>query len=179
MLWSVSALSVVLSVAVLLTILCNRRIEDTIPLAFGVVIFALYALALMMGSLGLKYIGIIYLMGGFSLLSSVIIGLNRKQKEDIIHNIFTNGLFSYLLFVAFLYFFCLPRKFVYWDEFSHWGLTVKNMYYLDILSVFERSTTDFKTYPPAIALLQYFFVRPQAVFVEGACIFAYDAMMGG
>ena len=43
-----------------------------------------------------------------------------------------------------------------WDDFSHWLLTVKNMFLFNELSNNENSTIFFKTYPPATAIIQYF-----------------------
>ena len=44
-----------------------------------------------------------------------------------------------------------------WDDFSHWILTVKNMFLFNELSNNENSTIFFKTYPPATAIIQYFY----------------------
>lgn len=53
-----------------------------------------------------------------------------------------------------------------WDEFSHWGRAVKDMYYLDSLAGHPDSMVIFKTYPPGVALLQYLFVNIRGSYVE-------------
>ena len=46
---------------------------------------------------------------------------------------------------------------IVWDDFSHWLLTVKNMVLFNELSNNAKSTIVFKTYPPATAIIQYFY----------------------
>jgi len=46
---------------------------------------------------------------------------------------------------------------IVWDDFSHWLLTVKNMVLFNELSNNSKSTILFKTYPPATAIIQYFY----------------------
>lgn len=179
---SIMAMGLIMSIAVCLSVVCKRRIEDTIPLSIFVLIYFLYITALCMVDLGMRYVLLAYfVLGGGSIIITAVAFICSKSKETLFQNIITPGLFVYLGFATFLYFMCNGRLNVYWDEFSHWGLTVKNMYYLDKLSVFNRSTTFFKSYPPALALLQYFFVRPGKNvwlgYQEGATIFAFNMMM--
>lgn len=53
-----------------------------------------------------------------------------------------------------------------WDDFSHWLLTVKNMFLFNELSNNENSTIFFKTYPPATAIIQYFYSFTQNIFFK-------------
>ncbi|QIK69198.1 hypothetical protein G7062_02350 [Erysipelothrix sp. HDW6C] len=46
-----------------------------------------------------------------------------------------------------------------WDEFSHWGLTVKNMFTTNQLSSFNPERIHFTNYPPGLSPLQYFSMR--------------------
>ena len=45
------------------------------------------------------------------------------------------------------------------DEYSHWADTVKIMTYLDDFATGKSSPALFKSYPPAMPLLQYFFQK--------------------
>ena len=53
-----------------------------------------------------------------------------------------------------------------WDDFSHWLLTVKNMFLFNELSNNKNSTIYFKTYPPATAIIQYFYNYIQNIFFK-------------
>ena len=68
------------------------------------------------------------------------------------------------------------RALVVWDEFSHWALVVKNMFYLDAFGTSEGSTVVFRSYPPSIALFEYYFVRSAGRFTEGALFFSKDVL---
>lgn len=56
-----------------------------------------------------------------------------------------------------LFFLTYDLKVFEWDSFSHWALTVKDMYYRDVISADSSAATAYKSYPPGIALWQYFF----------------------
>lgn len=65
------------------------------------------------------------------------------------------------------------RRFSIWDEFSHWGLVVKNMYIFDYFGNHPDSTVTFRGYPPATALWQYFVAKLCGEFKEE---YTYQAM---
>lgn len=67
----------------------------------------------------------------------------------------TFNMIAFLGFAALLWWLCRGRMFFDWDEFSHWGFSIKTMYYSDELYTVPASTDGFKSYPPALALLQY------------------------
>ncbi len=69
------------------------------------------------------------------------------------------------------------RKLGNWDEFSHWGLVAKNMYLSDALGTASGATTVFRSYPPALALLQYYFIRPLPSFSEAGLYAAKDLLL--
>ena len=45
------------------------------------------------------------------------------------------------------------------DEFSHWALTVKNMFFTDRLGCDAFSLTNYKEYPPAAAIFEFFSLK--------------------
>lgn len=57
-----------------------------------------------------------------------------------------------------------------WDEFSHWASTVKIMTYLDDFTTNENSLALYKTYPPTMSLLQYFFQKNK-MWIKGDTVF--------
>lgn len=94
-----------------------------------------------------------------------------KRKVDI-KKYFSFELFVLLIvsFVAFIGY--KDRLFWGWDEFSHWGLSTKNMFYLDSFFTNHLSTTSFSSYLPGINLLQYFILKLNTNFVEGLLYFS-------
>ena len=67
-----------------------------------------------------------------------------------------------------------------WDEFSHWMDSVKAMFTIDDFVTNPESNSAFRSYPPAMALFQYFFQKvrviiwPNLVFAEDKVYFAYQ-----
>ncbi|MBN2880304.1 MAG: hypothetical protein JXN65_11825 [Clostridia bacterium] len=66
----------------------------------------------------------------------------------------------------FIAYFNKDRLFVEWDEFSHWGKTVKNMYYLNTLANQDYNLL-YKSYPPATAIFQYLLLQLKGSYSEG------------
>lgn len=89
------------------------------------------------------------------------------------------AMMAFCVFAALLWWICRGRMFFDWDEFSHWGSSVKIMYYSDALYSAPASSDLFKSYPPALALLQYVLLktlglpfREDAVMLSGALLSA-------
>lgn len=62
------------------------------------------------------------------------------------------------------------RRFVVWDEYSHWGLAAKNMHVLDAFANVPSANTYFRTYPPGATVLEYFYTGYSAKFSAAAAI---------
>lgn len=52
------------------------------------------------------------------------------------------------------------------DEFSHWALTVKNMFLTDRLGCDAFSLTTYKEYPPATAIFEFYALKMSGVYME-------------
>ncbi len=61
-----------------------------------------------------------------------------------------------------------------WDEFSHWGLAVKDMFYSNSFANYPEANTLFTYYPPFISLIQYSFMYFNNVFSESILFIAYQ-----
>ncbi len=68
------------------------------------------------------------------------------------------------------------RQITLWDEFSHWGRVVKDMYVLNALGTHPDSMVIFQNYPPGTALLEYLFVRIRGSFVEAEMYHAMNVL---
>ena len=92
------------------------------------------------------------LLTAFSLGSLVYVFWKKKSFE----NIFSNGMIFFLLGSVYLAFFLSNMPLEYYDDFSHWGLIVKEMLWTDRLPNFSSNTILFQSYPPGTAVLLYF-----------------------
>lgn len=134
-----------------MAIICNVKIERTIPVFYIICIFFLYVSGIT--GLGLLPGGILIGMG----ISVVIICAGIKCWKGFLwkDNLVTYGMFAFLIIYALVYVLDFKRGFNGWDEMSHWGPMVKEMVRLDNLySIPESKLLVHKDYPPAIALFE-------------------------
>ena len=132
--------------------LARRRLEEMLPLAAGTVIGILY-LSGLLGDLNMGRYGCV-LAGGIAAVGCAAFLLKRGRAY--LAQVLTPGLLGFGLLVLFLWYMSQGRLYQQWDDFSHWGLVVKNMCYFDQLGNIAESTVKFKEYPPAASLFAYF-----------------------
>ena len=82
-----------------------------------------------------------------------------------------NKYFFYLLLVIVLFLFTRAMLFNVWDEFSHWGIFIKELSIKNKLPL-ENYCTVVPRYIPGISLFEYFFTAFLG-FAEGHAYFAY------
>lgn len=133
----------------------KKRFEECLPLSIFSSILVLYIAGLFaqlrMGvviAIGISYV--LFLIG---LTKSLI----KKQMKEYLGNIFTVGFVIFLLSLAFIYYMTAGRLLSKFDEFTHWGLTVKNFILFDGYANVAGSTTHGAGYQPGISLFCYYF----------------------
>jgi len=151
-----------LSGALFLSIRLKQKIEATVPTWIFITIIFIFVF----GLFGRLEIGL-YAVIGFAVLAFVYSVYSfLRYKKDSLSNILTPGLAVYFLLFILSWWGGNGRMFTRTDEFSHWGLTVKNMFLLDAFSNHPASTVIFQEYPPATALFQYLFTKMFGAFSE-------------
>ena len=142
-------------------------------------VFAIIAVLYVGGIIGLLEYGSIAIViasfcGGIVCLGDSI----KKHKLFRWGKIYkTKGTLALLAMLVVWLVLIRDRNLLYWDEFSHWGLVVKNMWILDDMPYVKESAVTFKSYPPGIALFQYFFVDLfRRGFRECLLYYAYSFM---
>ena len=162
--------AVFMVIALALAVQFGRRLEQTFApaLFIGILVMYLFGLA---GPL-LWSLGAVSLLGGAAGVWLVVQAVRRKQL--FVHRWLTPGAVVLVGMVFFIAWMQAGRLAIGNDEFSHWAYTVKIMTNHDQLSVWHASEAGFGEYPPALALLEYLFVRLTPGFTEG---YLYRAMM--
>lgn len=153
-------------IALFYAIVFKRRITETYFLSTTTIIIVLFLTGLLnfKGSLLFGY-SILLSLSLFSLVYSIKKYL--KNRETIKGTWLIQGLMILGVFIIFSLFLNYMRMFIIWDEFSHWGSILKNMYSLDALGTFkETSGHVVKTYLEGSSLFQYFWMRPFAQYTE-------------
>lgn len=142
----------------------RRKIDEVLPLTVYSVILILY----IMGLAGRLKVGV-YLVAVLSILSlfgTALYTWNNKKFTLLKKNLLTPGLAVFFVAAVVIFLALKGRRLTEWDEFSHWGLVVKNMDVFNAFGNIPEATTHFKGYPPASALFQYFFVKLGRPFTE-------------
>lgn len=153
-------------------LLMKVRFEQMLPLACSLIILVLYVC----GLAGLLAFGVPILVGLSVLCAAFCIYWLYKhpaeRKKAVLGYLCTPGLVAFLVFVAAIYVYDIGRLLSEWDEFTHWGLVVKNMANLDALGNTPGATTYFLDYPPSAALFLYFFQAFYPAFNESYLMIA-------
>lgn len=96
---------------------------------------------------------------------------NKNNLSDFKKNFFSNGFYIFVTFYIVVFVFDLNRKFTVWDEYSHWGVMVKEMFRLDKFYSTKLSTLlVHKDYPPMISIYELFYSKLTFSFKEEVLI---------
>lgn len=154
----------ILSISFFIQLKCKRKFAESIAVSVMIVIMVLYVCTLFMP---LSYAGGAVLAVSFGAFSYDVFYVLRNRRQMTIR---TFASFPFLLFLLYCCFVnCAFRSYYasVWDEFSHWMLVLKNMFYFDDFGVTGASTVLMHGYPPAAGLFERFFNLFSASFVEG------------
>ncbi len=158
--------------AIAYTAFMRRRIEVTLPLSIFTVILVLY----IFGLFGKLKWGV-YAFGVLTILA-FLIGFTKvialKEFKKFMGNIFTVGFFVFIGAVIFIWFMTQGRLLSRFDEFTHWGLTVKNYFIFDGFANIKGSTTHGAGYQPGVSLFCYFFTALKGKFSESDALRAMN-----
>ena len=141
-----------------LAYLMKYKFEQTLAITCLATIVILY----IFGLAGIMIAGVyaIYVLSAAA-LGLCVWGLVKGTftKEFLLNNVFTPGFAVFCVFYIFVWLVHRDRMLIYWDEFTHWGLVVKNMYAFDAFGNHPDATTLFRGYPPASSLFHYLWMK--------------------
>ncbi len=80
--------------------------------------------------------------------------LTLSEIRNGISKLWNEGGFVFTVFYVFCVFINLNKRFIYWDEFSHWGMFLKESIRLDSLYCMSPLGFAHKDYVPAITLFE-------------------------
>jgi len=100
-----------------------------------------------------------------------------KYKDDVLGFLKSLSIVIYIV-VSFVYLTLMgDTELFFWDEFSHWGIYPKEMFYLNHLYD-NNSVSAHKNYLPGMPLWQYFVLTPLS-YNEGSLYFAHFLILFG
>lgn len=127
----------------------NKKLIQAMPFC----LLGIAAFQYLLGLFGLLSFGVWALRGAWLFSCGyLVIALIKKQLK--LTWLLTECAFP-LIFTAFAWWLCRGRSFSNWDEFSHWGIALKGLFYENVLPSVTTFDDGFKNYPPIISVLQY------------------------
>lgn len=172
--------AVLLSGSVFAVARFGRRFEEILPITCMGIVLTLF----LFGAVGLLGAGVYAV-----LLAAVCFwgyGLWRGVKaggKQLITGMMTPGFAVFCALFALLMLGDYGMLSTGWDDFSHWQLCVRKMMILDDFAANPASGIHYQSYPPAMALFQYFFQKLRflldggAAFSEWRLFLAYQVLM--
>ena len=135
--------------------LFKKKFEECLPLSIFGSILILYVA----GLFAKLRVGVVVVIGISCILflAGLTKSLIKKQMKEFVTNVFSVGFVFFLLSLAFIYYMTAGRLLSRFDEFTHWGLTVKNYILFDGFANVAGSTTHGAGYQPGISLFCYLF----------------------
>ena len=143
-----------------LVLITRKEFGKCMPLSFILCALVMYASQAVFGTFNIGFYSLIF----FAFISiPILIFLFIKKKnlfDDFKKRYFDKGLVAFLVIYVFFYIFDLRRYFSAWDEFSHWGVMVKEMFRTDSLySSIESTLAVHKDYPPIFQIFELFWTK--------------------
>lgn len=172
--WIISSLFPFASFAFLFMVIYGKKWEETIGLSMAVSI----AIMFISGLFSKLELGILILY----LLSFISFGLGiffYNKKEYVIKDLLSYGLIVYFILFALLLLNCNYLRFSRWDDFSHWGLAAKDMFYSNSLAKHFDSVVRLKYYPPVTTLIEFFFCYTNKFYSESIVFVGLQFLMLG
>ena len=163
----------ILSSGSLLGATIGKRFEECLPVTASCITLFIYAFSLF-GFLGAGVrVALILSIG--AILFSAYRMVKSKKISEYIKYIFTPGWLVFTVFFFVLAYLDHGKVATNWDEFSHWMLCVKDMFVYGDLTTNPLSIDAFKSYPPAMAVFQYFYIRLRDLIGFDAHFFEWKA----
>ncbi len=148
--------------------------------------YMLHVLVVLLGGLVFKRLSIGIYGGIFAaLVLSVLYVLKDKKQyatafgrvSEYANELWNGGLFTFFVFYVLCFFLNSQKCFAFWDEFSHWGMFLKESLRLDSLYCMSPLEFVHKDYVPAITLFETIWCKLNFRFAEADAYRAIQIFM--
>lgn len=166
---------IIVSIASFIAKVSNKKIDITIPISVMIIVFIIYPFGFFNRlDIGVYVVEFVSAVSLLYLIYRFIKSIINKNVLDFFKNLFTPGLVVYMLFYIIFIYINKDRLFTWWDEFSHWGLIVKNMFYFNSYGTNPETLVYFRTYPPFTAIFEFLSQKVVNSYSEGRIIISMN-----
>ena len=113
----------------IIPLISKRSFGKCIPITLFLTAFSLYISQFLFHTFHIGFF--INLLFPVAFILLLFIKYKKKELTEFKRLFFSNGFYSFIIIYIFIYIFDFYRVFTKWDEFSHWGVMVKEMIRLD------------------------------------------------
>ena len=173
-------LAVLLSGSVLAAARFGRKFEEILPITCMGIVLLLF----LFGAVGILGAGVYaVLIAAACFWAYGLWRLVKGEGKRLIKSMITPAFAIFCVLFALLMLGDYGMLSTGWDDFSHWQLCVRKMMVLNDFAANPASGIYYQSYPPAMALFQYFFQKlrylldSEPVFSEWRLFLAYQVLM--
>ncbi len=141
-----------------LVVILKKSFGKCLPLAMMLSAFLLFFSQLLFGTFEVGFVvGIIVALLSVALVTRKVINGTGEEFRKLY---LTSGLVVFLVIYVLVFIYDFSRGFSMWDEFSHWGVMLKEMLRLDKFYYVDASNLMVhKDYPPIMQLFELFWIK--------------------
>ena len=173
-------LAVLLSGSVFAAARFGRKFEEILPVTCMGFVLVLF----LFGAVGLLNAGVYaVLLLAVCFWAYGLWSLVKRRGKQLVKSMITPAFAIFCVLFALLMLGDYGMLSTGWDDFSHWQLCVRKMMVLNDFAANPASGIYYQSYPPAMALFQYFFQKlrylldSEPVFSEWRLFLAYQVLM--
>ncbi|MDE5932347.1 MAG: hypothetical protein K2H40_07700, partial [Lachnospiraceae bacterium] len=169
--WAFMVFLPFISFSLLFMTIYRRKWEECIGLSIIITGAVLYVAGLfeqLMAGMVLIYI--------FSVVSLLFSIYFYHKKVMQVKDLLSPALFLYIVLFLLILLNCYNVRFAKVDEYSQWGMAVKDMFYYQSLAKHIDTTVFIPRYPPFAALIEYFFVFADGIFTPEMVYIAFQTV---
>lgn len=165
-------LFVLYSFGIFYMLLWNKRFEETVGLGVLSIGFVLYIFGLNSHlEQGVHFVVILAAV----MFAGIIYLYNKREMK--LSQLYCPTMVIFAVIFAVLLVYNRGVWYTRSDEYSHWGLAVKDMYYFNAMLNHPNTTVVSLGYPPFATLLEYFFTYWNGLFSEPMTYVGYQVAM--
>lgn len=171
------AIVVIILLSICISFVSKKKFEYILPLTAAGISLVLYVFSYF----GIRPIGTVMILLALVVLTGYSIYKKIKSHDSLKSVLVSPGILYMVIMVVLTCIIIHGFAFDIWDEFSHWGLILKNLFASNGFGNLADSTTYFQSYPQGVSLFVSFFNSFSNSFSEpnalcGMLILSYSQM---
>ncbi len=156
-----------------LSLLSNQKLAQTIPIS----IFAAILWVTTFGMFDQLFFGLQLLLP-VTFISAILLSFFKRSSDLMLKfkESISLPVIFFIVVSAWTFSHSKQMQFYDWDEFTHWGTSVKSMFLFDQLGTLSPAHTNNPNYPPGLSILGYIASRIGGTWDESDVIWAYQLL---